>query len=136
MANQSRYPVLETMLSAAAADVWSKKLPVSAYNTIHIVVSTSGSADGDIKVGGSFLPLEDVTFTSAAGVGNEWGYVALYDYNNPSSIIVGATGVAYSGTDSVRQFIVNVSGLNTLSVELDNYVAGAFTVKVFAVTNQ
>lgn len=136
MSNQSRYPVLETMFSGAAADGWSKKLPVSAYNTIHIVVSTSSSADGDIKVGGSFLNMDDVTFTSTATVGNEWGYVALYDYNNPSSIIVGSTGVAYNGTDSVRQFIVNVSGLNTMSIELDNYVAGNFTVKVFAVTNQ
>lgn len=136
MANQSRYKLLQTILDGASANSWGTSIPVAGYRHIMLVISTASSAAGTIKIGGSFLDQDNVDFTSAAAVGNEWDFVASYNLQNPTNIIVGDTGVVYAGTDAVEQLIVNTDGLNTLNVNLSNRSAGSFTVKVFAVTNQ
>lgn len=135
MSNESRNPILVTLMDAVTANGWGTEYSVADYKNIMLVISTASSAAGTIKVGGSLLPKDSVAFTSAAAVDNEWDFVYSYNYNSASGI-AGDTGVVYSGTDAVEQLIVNVDGLNTINVQLSNRSAGAFTVKMFAVTNQ
>jgi len=131
-----RRPKKLTLLDSVTADGWSSGISVTDYSDILITIGTSNSADGDIKVGLSELESANVDFTSAASETNRWDYCALWNQNNPTTIIAGDTGVQYTGTDSVERILVNTKGATTLSVELDNYVAGNFTVTMFAITNQ
>lgn len=126
----------KVLFSGAAANGWSETFNAGNYQWLQICISTSGSANGVIKVAGSHLDAEDVNFTSAAAVGNEWGYIALYNENDPSSIIVGSTGAVYSGTDGVRYIYVNTSQRKTVAVELSGFSAGAFHVTITGATNQ
>lgn len=128
---------IETVLfSGQAADGWSASFPIPDNLWTAIVISTANSADGDIKVAGSHLSGDNVDFTSAAAVGNEWAYIALYNEEDPSSVIAGSTGAQYTGTDGVRHMYINTSQRKTIAVELDNYVAGNFTVTLIGATNQ
>ena len=124
------------LFSGQAVDGWSRTFNAGDYLWLQIAVSTSGSADGDILVAGSHLDADSVDFTSAAAVGNEWGYIAMFNEASPDTTIAGATGAQYTGTDGVRYLYVNTSTRKTLAVQLANYVAGAFHVTVTGTSNQ
>lgn len=136
MANQSRYKLVHTFLSGATANGWGTEFDVTAYRHLFVVVSTASNAAGTVKIAGSFLSPSEVNFASSAAVGNEWDFVGSWNLNSQSAVIAGDTGIVYSGTDSVEQVEVSTDGFNTLNVNLSNRSAGAFTVKLFAVTNQ
>jgi len=128
---RTRVLLEDPLLDAVAADGWSSEIDVAEWDTIQLVFSTTGSFQGTLKVATSMLHRDDVAFASAATVDNEWDYVALYNYNDPSSILAGDTGLVYAGTDAVEQLIVNVEGAETLAVNLSGWAAGAVTCKVW-----
>lgn len=127
---------LTTLLDASGANGWSHIFPVSGYKYVMLIISTASSANGTIKVAGSFLSGNDVDYTSAAAVGNEWDNLAFYNLQNPGSVVAGDTGVAYAGTDAVEQIKVDVSAIENIAVNLSSYVAGAFTVKAVGYTEE
>lgn len=124
------------LFSGVAANGWSKSFNAKDYLYLTIRISTSNSAQGVIKVAGSDLEASDVDFTTAAAVGNEWDFIALYNENNPSAIIPGDTGVVYAGTDAVEYIYVNTGTRYTMAVQLSGWAAGAFHVTITGVTNQ
>ena len=126
---------LNILLDEAAADGWSRTENVYDYRHVLIVVSTSDSANLTLKIAGSVLDQDAIDFTSSAAVDNEWSYLAAYDYDT-AVITTGSTGIAYTGTDAVKTYMVNIDAMKTLAVELSGYSAGKATVKLFGVTNQ
>lgn len=127
---------LTTLLSASGANGWSAVFPVNDYRIVQIVISTASNASGTIKVAGSMLSGDDVDYTASAEPGNEWDNIALYDLQDPSSIIAGDTGVVYAGTDAVRQLKVNVDAMKNIAVNLSGYAAGSFTVKAIGYSEE
>lgn len=121
------------VLDAVNADGWSDPIDVRDYRQIVATVSTANSAQGVIKPAGAINPTSP-TFTSAAAVDNEWGYLAFYNLDNANKFN-GSTGAIYEGTDGVALLILNTEYISWLAFELDNYAAGNFTVKVSACDN-
>ena len=124
-----------TLMDAVAANGWSTPVDVRNYKHLILVISTASSGAGTLKVAGSILPSDDVTFSTAAAVDNEWDYIAAYNLEDAAAV-EGDTGVVYAGTDAVEQLIINTYGMTSIAVNLSGYSAGAFDVKLFVVNNQ
>lgn len=130
-----RQPLLRTCLDAKTDTGWGTEINVADFRHVMVAISTASSADATVKVAGSFLKSENVDFTSAAAVDNEWDYIYSYNLQSASGV-AGDTGVVYSGTDAVEQLIVNIDGIQTLNLQISAISAGAVTAKVFTVSNQ
>ena len=101
-----------------------------------IVLSSQGSANGTVKLAGSYeQSIDDVDFSTAASATNLWDFVAMYNLQNPSSIIPGDTGVVYAGTDAVEQLLVNVDGIKFITLNITAISAGSFNAKVLGYSN-
>jgi len=124
----------ETILDAAEANATGKSVYVQNFRDINVSISTSDSANGTIKFYIS-LNEESPTFSSAAAVDNEYDTIEILDLQDQSSAIAGDTGVAFSGTDDVRNFSVNCDGGGWVTAKLSSRSAGKFTVKA-AISNQ
>lgn len=122
---------VRTLIKEKAANGWSDAINVAPYKHIVISVVTTGSAVGTIKVAGSLHEGDDVDFSSAAALDNEWDYLGLYDLNDQSTFFTGDTGFVASGA-GVEQLLVSTNNMNTLAIELSGYSAGTFTVRFFA----
>jgi hypothetical protein len=111
---------------------------VNDFKIIHLQVCTASSAALTFKVQGSFKEpkLGSPQFSSAASPTNPWDYIAFYDYRNPTQVILGNVGVTLSGTDIVRNYLINVEGMSWLNVEISNYTAGAFSATAISYNNQ
>jgi hypothetical protein len=66
-------------------------------------------------------------FGSAASRTNPWFYVSLKRYDT-GAVIAGATGLAWTGTDSVIGAALNIEGLDWLAFEVSGYSSGALTI--------
>jgi hypothetical protein len=111
-------------------------IEVSDYRHLVIVLSSQGTANGTVKLAGSYeQSLSDVSFSSSASATNLWDFVAMYNLQNPSSIIPGDTGVVYSGTDAVEHLLVNVDGIKYLTLNITAISAGSFNAKIVGFTN-
>ena len=101
---------------------------IEDYDTVTIIVATSGSCNATIK----FLASEqddEVDFSDSQAVDNEFDYVSVYDNQNNTDIN-GDTGVAFAGTDDVRHFELNVDGRKKFNTIITAWSAGAITVKI------
>jgi len=109
-----------TILDAAAATGWGISTLVSDFRHKVLTVATAGMGAGDtikVKVAGSVS--EDApTFSSAQSVSNQWDYVQIIDLEDGNTID-GDAGVTITEADDVKQFAINIDGLNWISVEVD-----------------
>ena len=127
-------PEEQTVLSAVEQIGAGKEFDVSTYKTIGVVIighndAGSDAADGIVKCQGSFEWRTGVDFTSAAGVTNPWGFIALGDQNNAS---IDIDGVNFLGNE-VKLFKVNTGSIRTLNFKVTSYTNGAFTVKIYPI---
>lgn len=123
-----------TVLSAVTATGWGSGdasvgdgFSVRGFRHIIVTIATADSTDATIKFAGSPRDTSP-TFANAASVSNQWDYIASYDLEDPSSLLDGDTGIVYSGTDSVRNFIINTDGLDWFNAQVSAYSAGTITV--------
>jgi hypothetical protein len=136
MSNPSRLKKqLQTIMTAKATTGIGNVIEVSDFRHIQLVISSSSSANGTLKIAGTFHELGEFDFATSASATNEWDYVGSYNLNNPTTIITGDTGIVYAGTDAVEQVIVNVEGLKYLTVNVTARSAGSFNVKLVAFSN-
>lgn len=111
-------------------------IEVSDYRHLVIVLSSQGNANGTVKLAGSYeQSLDDVDFSTAASATNLWDFVAVYNLQNPNSVIPGDTGIVYAGTDAVEQLLVNVDGIKFITLNITAISAGSFNAKVLGYTN-
>lgn len=92
-----------------------------------VMISTSGSAQADIKVRATVR--DDVDLTQANSDDNPWFYVRLVNLTAGADID-GKTGVQFTGTDDTVGVEPNINYARQMAVEIDNWVAGNISVDV------
>lgn len=122
-------------MDAKASDGIGTTALVNDYKNLTLALATASSADLVIKFQASIQETEP-NFAAAASVSNQWDYVAVYDLQNPSSIIAGDTGITFSGTDDVRNLLVNVDGIKWLNAIISSHSVGSVTLTGIAYNNQ
>lgn len=136
MSASQRTPTSETIFTAQGADATSAVVVnVVDFKNIQLSLTSTGNANLTVKIKGSTQKTAP-DFTSAAAVGNQWDYVAFYNYNGVGGLIAGATGYQFAGVDAFPNLLVNVDGINWLTCEVDNWVAGSVNVNTSSMTNQ
>lgn len=129
------------VLDRATSTTTGTEVDVSQFQHIGVTIigendDGANPANATIKCQGSHEPTSGVNFASAAAYANPWDYAAMYNLNDPSSIITGDTGVSFAGANSVEQYIINTSALQSVNFTITAYTAGKITVKVYPVNNQ
>lgn len=125
----------KTILSLVTANGVGTEVDVSQFRHVCAVVIGSTSPQLTVKCQGSFKKIDEVDFSSSAGVTNPWDFIGMYDYQN-ANIVIGDTGVVFTGTDDVRQFEINTNGIRAINFQVSGYVAGEVTVLLYGVNNQ
>lgn len=131
----SQHPFLE----AASATDAGKRMNVADYRHIMLYFATDGDSNADLtaKVQGSIAPVNSAPdWDAVQSVTNQWDHVAMYDINDPSSIVTGDTGFVVSVADDYKNYLVNVDGLTWLNVEITARADGELTVVGVAFTNE
>lgn len=100
---------------------------VESFRHLLLTLSSQANANFTVKFQGSNSN-EMPNFATAKSATNEWDYVQVKDLQDNSSIS-GDTGVAFAGTDDVRQFEVNTNGLRWICAEITAISAGSVNVK-------
>ena len=120
--------------AATGTDTTNGMVEVSDYR--HVLVAIIGATNPNltIKCKGS-LDTTKPTITSAQTVSNIWDTVGMYDLQS-GAFIAGDTGIVFTGTNDVTQYMVNTEGLYWLGFDVTAYAAGNVTVKLLAVTAQ
>lgn len=124
---------LKTILDAQAANGVGTTIATQEYKDIMIQVSGENSADLTLRVQAS-LSDEEPDFSAPASSTNHWEYVSLFGTID-AQLVVGGTGLVFSGSDSFRNIIVNTDGFNFVNCEVSSYVAGDVTVKAKCYNN-
>lgn len=123
-----------TILSAVAATGLGTVIEVSDFTHLEVLLATANNATLTVKLVGSNA-LSKPDFTAAATPANPWSYIQMIDLND-QSVINGATGVAYTGTDSTRMFEANINALKWASLIVTAYSGGNLTGQVMPFSNQ
>ncbi len=143
MAEAQRFLNRQNILNEAGATVTGNPINVRDFKNIQLEVATDSSASLTIKVqaslsdyvvGTNFQAPPD--FSSVATSTNRWDYVAVFDLIDPTTVIPGGTGITASGTDFVKNLLVNVDGIAWVCVTVTSYSAGAVTVDSISFNNQ
>lgn len=135
MSASQRTPTHTRIFTAQGSNATSTVVvPVTDFMNIQLSVTSAGNANLTLKIKGSTQKAQP-TFTSAAAVGNQWDYVAFYNYST-GVLTAGATGLVFTGTNLFPNLLVNVDGLNWLTCEVSGFAAGTVTVDMSAMTNQ
>lgn len=117
--------------------------PINCESFTNIVVAVTAPLNTSLtfkfqgSVGKSITDASAPTFSSAQAVTNMWDYVSAYDLNDPSSVIVGDTGVTIdnvSAAANTRMYIVNVALLRWFSMEVTAYTDGSISAMVMGST--
>ncbi len=123
----------------AATGVITTPIDVSDYSSIIVAVTAPLNSTLTFKfqgsIGKSLTDPSAPAFGSAQAVTNHWDYVSAYDYNDPSAVIVGDTGVTIdnaSAAANTRLYTINVSLLRWFSMEVSAYTDGSLTAWVMA----
>lgn len=130
----SRIPQRETILNAKAAVGFGTTVAVASHMNLMIELAATGGANLTVKIQGS-LSATQPDFTAAATATNRWAYIASYDYNDPSSVVVGATGFVIAA-DTVKNILVNTDGINWLNMHVTAYAAGSVSADAIMFNNQ
>lgn len=123
----------EIALFTAAITGSTTPYNIRDYQHIMLTLSSASSADFTIKFQGS---QQDATpdFSAAQSNTNRRDYIQVKDYNDGSSVDWD-TGVAFAGTDDVRQFEFNVNGLKWCWATLTAYAAGTVSLRIQGYNN-
>lgn len=113
--------------------------PIACPDFRHAVIQlvASASASAVVKIQGSCSELAP-NFANAQTATNHWDYIAVYDLNDPTSIIKGDTGITFSAVsvaDSCRNLLVNTDLLKWINVEISG-LTGNITAKLLLADNQ
>ena len=133
---------------AGASGILFKAPPIinlADYTKVILQVGTSGTATTTLKVAASLGksdaqasgPRGDMpNFGATVSPSNPDSFLGIYDLLDVSTIIVGGTGIAVSGTDINKMYGINfnVIAAKYLSVYPVSWSAGAITVKAFVST--
>ena len=125
----------------AANGVATNPIDCSCFTNIIVAVTAPLNTSLTFKfqgsVGKSITDASAPAFASAQAVTNMWDYVSAYDLNDPSSVIVGDTGVTIdnlSAAANTRMYIVNVALLRWFSMEVSAYTDGSISAMVMGST--
>ena len=135
MSSPSRFYNFPIILDAVAANGAGHAVNIKDFKNVQLLLATSGNTHATIKIQGSLSEIQP-DFGSAATVANPWDFVAVYDLNDPTTVLVGNTGITLTGTDIVKNVLVNVDALTWLNVVVSGYSAGNITAKAGDFTNQ
>lgn len=126
-----------TVMSAKAATGIGTNINVAPYRHIGIAIIGASSPDLTVKCVGSYLMSGDANldFSASASATNPWDFVGMYDLQT-GNFIAGDTGIVFSGTADVTQYMVNTDCLRTLNFKVTARVAGSVTVIAFPMDNQ
>lgn len=122
------------LFNAKAATGTSIAYPVSDWQHIMLTLSSQSSANFTIKFQGSFSDTVP-DFSAAQSATNRWDYIQVKDYQN-NSAIDGDTGVAFAGTDDVRQFEVNANGIKWIAATVTARSAGSVNLHLIGFNNE
>lgn len=135
MSASQRTPTHKNIFTAQGANATSTVVvPVTDFKNIQLSLSSAGNANLTVKIKGSTQQTAPA-FGSTAAVGNQWDYVAFYNYLS-GALTAGGTGYVFGGVDAFPNLLVNVDGLNWLTCEVSGWGAGTVTVNMSAMTNQ
>ena len=123
---QQKSQLVVRTLDAISSNTNTDKIYASGSSLISLLAATSGTATLTLKVKGS-IGSTCPDFSSAASRTNPWFYVSLKRYDT-AAVVAGATGIAWTGTDSVIGAALNIEGLDWLAFEVTGYAAGALTI--------
>lgn len=126
----------QTCLSAKAATGVGTNINVADFR--HVLVQLSAALNSSLTVKFQASCSVDAPDFSAAQSGtNHWDYIAAYDLQDPSSIIVGDTGVALNNASvaaNTRQYVVNTDFMRWFNMEVTSYTDGDVTSVVTGCT--
>lgn len=110
--------------------------PVYVPDMMHLLMtlSSSNNANFTIKFAGSYADTCP-DFSAAHSDTNRWDYIQVRDMQN-NAAIDGDTGVAFAGTDDVRQFEANVNGLKWICPIITAWSAGKPYLRLESFSNE
>lgn len=124
-------PENNVVLFNAATTGTAPAQDVSSFRQIIVAVTAPLNATLTLKfqgsIGKSVSSQAAPDFSSAQAVDNHWDYLAFYEYQNPSSVVAGDTGVVIDNTsvaENTRLFIVNVSLVRWFSATITSRTDG------------
>lgn len=141
----SRLGIPIKIFDAQASTGSSIVVPTVDYRHVILTVATTGSADMTIKFQGStaVLQKDDIDFTAAASPSNPWDYKGVWSLqdsrltsSSPAGYIPGDTGLVFSGTDSVEEYILNHEGMRFFCATITAHSSGNVTIWVTGFSNQ
>jgi len=119
-----------TFLDDVSATGAGTQMNVADFRHVTLWFATDGGSNADltVKVQGSISNTAP-TWGSAQSVTNQWDYVAMYDLNDPGTIVTGDTGFVVSVADDYKNYIVNADGFKWINVVVTARTDGEVTVK-------
>jgi len=122
-----------TVLDAKGATGVGANIDVGSYKDVIVAVIGASSANLTVKCCGSMYHARDIAFGTAASATNPHDFVAMYDLED-ASLVDGDTGVAFTGSNDVRQFKINTDAMETINFNVTAWVAGSVTVYLWGAT--
>lgn len=123
----------EIILTAKAATGIGAPVDVSDCDIIMLDMRSATSANLTAKVVGSIADvLPD--FTTSATAANPWDFIQITPVAGGSSI-AGGTGLVLSGTDGGGIYIVNVTGMKWLNINITARSAGSLSAFIKGFSN-
>lgn len=131
----SRKYVTETIMTAKATTGIGSAKPVSDLMHMAFQLSSQTSANFTIKFQGSLAETMP-DFAAAATATNPWAYISIKDDTLDGTVIAGATGLAYTGTDLVKIIELIPTGLTWVNAVITAISAGSVNVKFGGFSNE
>ncbi len=124
----------QKILDAKATTGIGLPILVEDFKDVLLTLYSASSANFTVKFQASN---SDVCpdFGSAQSETNRWDYIQVKDLQN-NSAINGDTGVAFAGTDDVRQFEANTNGQKWICAVITAISAGEVSLSTKPFTNE
>ena len=125
----------QVLLNAkAATGVSTTPLNVADFTSIIVAVTAPLNSTLTFKfqgsIGKSVTDSSAPDFSATQSATNQWDYVSAYDYNDPTTLISGDTGVSIDNlaeAANTRLYTINVSLLRWFSMSVTAYTDGSLT---------
>ena len=126
--------IQENILKAKATTGVGTAKPVSDMMHMMILLSSQGTAAFTAKIQGSLQETQP-DFSAAQTATNRWDYVACRDMDDPTAIITGSTGIAFT-VDDVKQLELITTGLKFINVSVTAISAGSVNADLAGFSNE
>ena len=131
----------QVLFNAKAATGVSPVIPCESFTNIIVAVTAPLNTTLTFKfqgsTGTSVSSQAAPDFSATQAVTNMWDYLSAYDLNDPTSVIVGDTGVLLdnlSAAANTSMYIVNVALMRYFSLQVSAYTDGSLTAVVMGST--